>query len=223
MSVDYKVIELPGPRVVRLVSTARHRPAVLAELVPENEDMLADLASLEGLTSRRLTTQAALKSVLVRNVAGETFINAAFSYPRPNAMNRFSGPEWGAWYAADATATCIAEVAYHVTRELKYIDNPDRSAEMHWGEVFCFLAGHYADLRGIGAVDCLNPNPEIGYPAGNALAAEVRQKLLNGIVYPSVRFPSGICYAALHPHAVQSVTQGDIVKLRWSAAGDRVV
>jgi hypothetical protein len=70
---------------------------------------------------------------------------------------------------------------------------------------------------------CLDPDPAIGYPAGNALAAETMALGHNGIVYPSVRHAAGTCLAALWPHAVQSVAQGGIWRLAWSGEPQPVI
>src|SRR6266481_9502207 len=44
-----------------------------------------------------------------------------------------------------------------------------------------------------------------------------------GIVYPSLRHPGGTCLVALVPHAVQSVTQGRVIRLTWSGTPGAVV
>ena len=81
------------------------------------------------------------------------------------------------------------------------------------------FAGAYVDLRGVEPrPECLDPDIEVGYPAGNTLARETREAGHNGIVYPSVRHVSGTCIVALWPHAVQSVTQGAIVRATWSGS-----
>jgi hypothetical protein len=80
------------------------------------------------------------------------------------------------------------------------------------------LAGEYLDLRDAAGHRCLDPDPATGYPAGNALADAARGRGLNGIIYPSVRHPGGTCFAALSPHAVQSVAMGDVYRLVWSGA-----
>ena len=52
---------------------------------------------------------------------GWAYANAAFCHTRPTG-NPFNGPERGAWYASygnDATDTAKAEVAWHLTRELR--------------------------------------------------------------------------------------------------------
>lgn len=82
-------------RTVRLVSTARLRAPVLADLV-EDADLDA-LAEIEGATSARRTAEARgapaiAANELVHGVPHAHFINAAFAYARPDTLNRFNGP-----------------------------------------------------------------------------------------------------------------------------------
>src|SRR3546814_5226233 len=80
--------------------------------------------------------------------------------------------------------SCIAEIAFHVERELARIDRFE--ARIEYAELFASFAGEFLDLRDPAAPpDCLHPDIGVGYPAGNALAAEVRRRGVNGIVYPS--------------------------------------
>jgi RES domain-containing protein len=207
-------------RTVRLVSTARLRDPVLLALVEGPH--LADLAEIEGATSGRLTHKARggenlAADELVGSHPHAAFINAAFTYWRPRELNRFNGPGRGAWYAALDTDTCVAEVSFHMTRELQRVK--DFNAIVDYAEMFASFAGEFADLRGVAPrPECLHAEPTIGYPAGNRLAETVRARGLNGIVYPSVRHASGTCLVALWPSAVQSVAQGIVLRLTWSGA-----
>jgi len=207
---------------VRLVSTARLRPPVLTPLV-DNSDELIALAELEAATSARLAgqtrgTSGVSASEFVFGVPHAAFINASFAYAKPREPNRFNGTDRGAWYSALDIDTCLSEVAYHMTEFLEAAG--DFHAVVEYAEMFASFAGEFADLRGINPrPTCLHSNKEIGYPAGNALADAVRSRGLNGIIYPSVRHHGGTCIAALWPHAVQSVAQGEVYKLTW--AGER--
>ena len=78
------------------------------------------------------------------------------------------------------------------------------------------VAGVFVDLREMPEHTCLDPDPAIGYPAGNGVAVQARAADLNGIIYPSVRRPDGTCIAALRPNVVQSVVQGGMHRLIWS-------
>jgi hypothetical protein len=80
------------------------------------------------------------------------------------------------------------------------------------------------DLRGVEPwPDCLHPNVEIGYRAGNVRTRETRDAGHNVIVYPSVRRHSSTCLVALWPHAVQSVAQGSTVLATWEGERTPVI
>lgn len=206
-------------RSVRLISTARLRDAVLGDLV--GPEQLADLEEIEGATSGRLVAPRGQgidfdPRELVAGMPGQSFVNAAFVYFRPHTLNRFNGPGRGAWYAADRVETSLAEVTFHLTRAL---DNAgDYHAVVDYSELWASLAGSFVDLRGLAPTpECLDPDTEIGYPAGNALAQAVLARGDNGVIYPSVRDPDhGTCYAVLRPSAVQSVRQGGIWRATWT-------
>lgn len=206
---------------MRLVSTARLRPPVLAGLVPDGE--LDVLAEIEGATSERLVRQRRGGSGIspmefVFGVPGHSFINAAFAYARPRGLNRFNGPSRGAWYAAFEVDTSIAEVAFHITRELDNIGVYETTVD--YAELFASFAGEFLDLRNLPdpQPECLSPDIETGYPHGNAVADAARANGLNGILYPSVRQKGGTCLVALTPHAVQSVAQGRVIRLVWTGS-----
>lgn len=210
------------PRTVRLVASARLRPAVMAPLV-DGDDELALLAEIEGATSGRLIAEtrgsAALRpEELVHGVPHARFINASFAYAKPRQPMRFSPAERGAWYAALAVETCIAEVGHHLTRALA--DAGDFNAVVDYAEMLASMAGVFVDLRRARGHPSLDPDPARGYPAGNAVAAATRAAGHNGILYPSVRRPGAVCIAALWPNVVQSVAQGALYRLTWSGTPD---
>jgi RES domain-containing protein len=217
----FPVILTTVERAVRLVSTARLRKPVLADLVGEED--LDTLAEIEGATSDRLLRQRRGGSGIspmefVFGVPGHSFINAAFAYARPRGLNRFNGPGRGAWYAAFEVETAIAEVSFHMLRELDNIGVYETTVD--YAELFASFAGDFLDLRNLSdpQPECLNPDIEIGYPHGNAVAEAARTKGVNGIIYPSVRRKGGTCLVALIPHAVQSVAQGRVIRLVWKGA-----
>ena len=184
------------------------------------EGLQDDLDEIEGATSGRLTAQqwgtdAIGPREFVAGLPDAHFINAAFAHWRPLELNRFNGPGRGAWYSALQTSTCIAEVSFHMTRELERVN--DFNATVDYAELLASFAGEFVDLRQFdAATECLHPDPDIGYPAGNVLAGQVRALGHNGIIHGSVRDPEGTCLVALWPHAVQSVAGGGILRLKWS-------
>ena len=206
------------PRTVRLVSSARLRAAVLTPLA-DNDEEFALLAEIEGATSgRRVAEERGRGGLrpdeLVHGVPHARFINASFAYAKPREPMRFNPASRGAWYSALAAETCIAEVGYHLTNALAYAN--DFNAVVEYGEMLASMSGVFVDLREAQGHPSLDPDPAIGYPAGNAVAAATRAAAHNGIIYPSVRHKGATCIAALWPNVVQSVVQGAMFRLTWS-------
>ncbi len=219
---DHALVREAFPRTVRLVSSARLREAVLAPLADTAAE-LGLLAEIEGATSARLIAEerglgALTANELVHGVAHARFINASFAYAKPREPMRFSPANRGAWYAALAVETCIAEVGHHLTRALD--DAGDFNAIVEYGEMLASMSGLFVDLRPVPDHPSLDPDPAVGYPAGNAIAGLARAEGHNGIVYPSVRHLDGICIAALWPNVVQSVVQGALYRLTWSGTSN---
>jgi hypothetical protein len=207
-------------RTVRLVTTARLRDSVLKALV-ETKDELSELEEIESATSTRLVaedrgTPGIPSEQLIHGVPHAAFINASFAYAKPRELNRFNGPDRGAWYAGLDVETCLAEVSFHMTTFLERTG--DFNAVVEYVELFASLAGEYADLRHVPGHPSLDPDPSLGYKAGNALANAAIARGINGIIYPSVRHKGGTCFAVLWPHAVQSVAQGAVLRLTWSGS-----
>lgn len=208
------------PRTIRLVASARLREPVLSPLADTAEE-LALLAEIESATSSRLIAEARGlggldPSELVHGVPHAKFINASFAYAKPRARMRFNPAERGAWYAALAVETCIAEVGYHLTQALE--DAGDFNAVVDYSEMLASMSGMFVDLRFEAGHPALDPDPVTGYRAGNALAAHAREQGHNGIIYPSVRHAGGTCIAALWPNVVQSVAQGAVIRLTWAGS-----
>ena len=219
-AVPFLITRIAVERTVRLVSTARLRDSVLLKLVGQTHQ--DDLTEIEGATSGRLAaqqqgTEALGPRELVVGPSHANFINAAFAYFRPRELNRFNGPGRGAWYAAMQVETCQIEVGFHLTRELQRVN--DFNTVVDYAEIFASFAGEFVDLRGVNPrPDCLHPDTNVGYPAGNSLAELSRNNGHNGIVYPSVRHNEGTCLVALWPTAVQSVAQGQVLRATWAGS-----
>lgn len=219
------VVTVAHPRTVRLVSTARLRAPVLAPLA-DSDDELSELAEIEAATSSRMQAQVTgisglAANELVYDVPHAHFINASFAYAKPREPNRFNGETRGAWYAALAVETCLAEITFHMTDFLARTGVFEAVAD--YAEMFCSVSGEFLDLRSMPAHPALSADKARGYPEGNRLALEARRAGLNGIVYPSVRHPGGTCFAILRPAAVQSMRQGDVWRLIWKGRPEPVV
>ncbi|WDR02661.1 RES family NAD+ phosphorylase [Devosia algicola] len=207
---------------VRLIPTAYYKPPVLRPLVDDDDEMEI-LAVIEGLTNRRQRAeQSGLRDLdpreLIFRAWGQTHINAAFAYTRPEG-NRFNDAGRGAWYCAFDDLTAIAEVAYHRTRELQRINH--FVDEAIYQVLLAGFLGDFRDLRGMDSGEpFLAADPAIAYPAGQALATQLRTEGARGLVYASVRKRGGICLVAFQPHLVQNVRPGARWKLNWTGTPD---
>jgi len=219
------LVTITEPDTVRLIPTAYYKPPVLRSLI-DDEDELEILEEIEGLTNRRLRAQhSGLPDLdpreLIFEAWGQTHINAAFAYTRPEG-NRFNGPNRGAWYCAFEELTAIDEVGYHRTRELTYINH--FKDEAIYQALLAGFMGDFHDLRQVeGPHACLDSDPKIGYLEGQKLASELRENQSRGIVYPSVRRPGGVCLVAFEPHLVQNVRPAARWKLTWDGAPEYTV
>ncbi|WP_112323038.1 RES family NAD+ phosphorylase [Oceanibium sediminis] len=221
-----RITALNDRALVRLISETHHKPPVLRGLVDTDEEA-AVLAELEGETSARLIAERDGSPALDRRelafarraqdlkLYGQSHINAAFTYTRPTG-NRFNTGDRGAWYCAWDLATSAQEVGFHRTRELGYIGRYE--GEARYVELLADFIGDFPDLHGGGGHAALHPDPATGYPAGQALAEELRRDGHRGLIYPSVRQPRGRCFVAFDPGIIQNVRPGASWKLVWDGA-----
>jgi hypothetical protein len=187
---------------------------VLRALVDSDAE-LAQLETLEGLTSKRLTAATPDPDY---DVWGRTYIAAAFTYRRKGG-NRFNDENRGAWYAGFDDRTSLHEVAFHKTRELDFIDH--FYDEVQYRALHASFIGRFHDLRNISpAPECLNPDFAIGYPSGQALANSLIVAGSRGLIYPSVRHAGGVCIVAFQQNVVQDVTPGAAWKITWNGTPD---
>lgn len=217
-----RITPLNDRALVRLISETHHKPPVLRGLVDTDAEA-AVLAELEGETSARLIAEREGSPALDRRelafarrshdlkLYGQSHINAAFTYTRATG-NRFNTGARGAWYCAWDMLTSAQEVGYHRTRELGYVGRYEHEAR--YVELLADFIGDFPDLRGQ-AHTALDPDPARGYPAGQALAAELRAEGHRGLIYPSVRHPGGRCFVAFDPGIIQNVRPGASWRLAW--------
>lgn len=220
-----KITSVNDRALVRLISETHHKPPVLRGLVDTDEEA-AILAELEGETSARLIAEREGSPALDRRelafarrahdlrLYGQSHINAAFTYTRPGG-NRFNSGDRGAWYCAWDMPTSAQEVGFHRTRELGFIGRYE--GEARYVELLADFIGDFPDLRG-GSHPALAPDPAEGYPAGQALAADLRREGHRGLIYPSVRHPRGRCFVAFDPGIIQNVRPGASWRFVWAGA-----
>ena len=221
-AVDLKEVEFTDPTTIRLIPTAYIDEPAMAPLA-DDEDDLAILEEIEGLTSARRTVTLPIPggldpADLLTEAAGYgwAYVNAAFCYTKATG-NRFNGPERGAWYASygeNSVETAQAEVAEHLTGELTATGIYRNITA--YRELLAGFTTRLHDLTGRAEDDVLSPDPARAYPIGQTLAQDVLSSGGNGLLYPSARYHGGQCLVALRPHLVQNVRLGTVWTFEWT-------
>jgi hypothetical protein len=187
--------------LVRLIPETRHRPPVLRGLVDSDEEA-AILAEIEGETSARLIAERDGGPALDRRELA--FVRRArdlrlYGQSHINAAFAYTRATGNRFNAGDRGAWYCA---WHVLTSL---------AEVGFHRT--------RELGYIGRFD----DPAVGYPAGQALAADLRREGHRGLVYPSARHPGGRCFVAFDPGIIQNVRPGASWTLVWRGAPEFTV
>jgi RES domain-containing protein len=216
---------VPRLSTLRQFDTCRLIPSRFADLedsvlapLADDDAVLRDLFDLDNATNDRLRGESGLLpgigvDELVFGVPNFRIINAAYTYARPEG-SRFNDGERGAWYCAFDADTALAEIAFHKAVEYQEIGRFEDSVSYQ-----CLLADFTAsfhDLRGADAWHaCLDP---ASYISSQKLANELLDMGSMGVIYPSVRHPTGTNLACFRPALVGNVRKGQAYRLTWAGS-----
>ena len=205
---------------IRLLPARFHEAAPLVDPGAEgdNLDALVTLASGLG-PDGRAPSPLVIGAELTR--WQRRCVEAAFEHARPGG-SRFNDERRGAWYSADTVDCAAAEVGWHHARELRAIGRLHDTLDYEVLVADFRGAFHDARILPIGT-GVLHPEPEVAYPAGQALAADLINAGSRGLIYPSVRHDAGQCLVAFDPDAVGGVREGGRVRLVWNGSEDHAL
>jgi RES domain-containing protein len=187
--------------------------------VASADDLEAALL-LEALTDDRINeTLARLnrldRSEWVTGQPGATLVMAAFCHPAPGG-GRFNGEALGAWYCASEIETAIAETVYHHTGRLAHSASGFHHV-IQMRELVSAVDAEVCDLR-----DLRESRPELydpeSYAASQPFGEALRRAGANGIVYASVRRPTGTNLVVYRPSLLPPVREGDHFDYRWAGS-----
>lgn len=221
---------VPKLTSLRQFDTCRLIPSRFADVedsvlspLAETTDILRDLFELDNATNERLRGEyGGLPGIgvdeLVFGVPNFRIINAAYTYPRPEG-SRFNDGERGAWYCAFEVETSLAEITFHKTVEYQEIDRFDDSVT--YQVMLADFTGPFHDIRAVEAFEqYLDP---ASYIESQKLATDLLDSGSMGIIYPSVRHPSGTCLACFRPALVGNVRKGAAYRLTWAGSPTPVI
>lgn len=192
---------------------SRFPPVGLFDRVADSEDLDAIFA-IQGLTNPRLRQELgeiALVPVADRLVGhGSSPIMAAFCHLNKQG-SRFSDGTWGVYYAASTLPVAVAEISYHRARFLAATAQPALEVDMR-----SYMAHVTKPLHDLRPKTWRHLHEPDHYGASRMMAAQLRAQQSWGVVYNSVREPSGQCVAILRPPGVEvPAVQGAHVSLCW--------
>jgi hypothetical protein len=219
-------VKPPPRRLVRRFDTHRLIPSkysaggesVLVRIA-DDDAHLQDIFDLDNATNDRLKAENNLLpgigvDELVFGVPYCRIVNAAFCHAQPLG-SRFNGPDRGAWYAAFELPTAQAEVGFHKGIELAEVGWVEESVT--YDDYLADFSAELHDLRSAkGFARCLDPD---SYIASQELAQQLLAAESLGVVYPSVRRPSGTCLACFRPALVMNVRKAATYRFTWDKAG----
>ncbi len=219
-------MSLPRTTLVRHYDTHRLIPSkysasgdsVLVRVAARDED-LAAIFDLDNATNDRLLAENDLlpgigPHELVFGIPYASIVNAAFCHAQPLG-SRFNGPDRGAWYAAFALETALAEVAFHKEVELAEVDWVEEVVT--YDDYLADFSGDFHDIRGDPAfASCHDPD---SYRAAQALAERLLAAGSLGICYSSARWSPGDCLACFRPALVANVRKAVTWRFAWDRNG----
>jgi hypothetical protein len=194
-------------------------PIGLFDTVARAADLEA-VMDLAGWTNDRLVVQRAARlpqSEWVFGRANSSIVMAAFLHAAPQG-GRFSGPDLGAWYAADTVEASLAEVAHHLRREA--FARQQTSAKRCFRVYVARLDGTFVDL--VGSDETALYDRE-NYVASQAFGEGARAAGEDGILYGSLRFVGGVAVCAYRPSKVLDVVQAQHLSVEVRTDGPRIM
>ncbi len=210
-------MQAPAPQPSHRLIPSRFPPIGLFDTVATTADAEA-VMELAGWTNDRLVRQRLARlpqDEWVFGRANSSIVMAAFLHAAPDG-SRFNGPDLGAWYAAAALVTAVAEVGHHLRREAlaRGLETTARSFRSYTAR----LEGSYRDIRG--------GEPELhaadSYAAGQGFGESLRAAGGDGVVYDSVRHRGGTNVCAYRPSKVLDVVQAEHLEIKVSVGEKRI-
>lgn len=147
-----------------------------------------------------------------RRVSGPTasLVMAAFTHVSKDRPSRFSDGSYGAWYCGDRLGVALAETAYHFERFMRATEEPPADAD--YRELCAAVHGELVAAP----VDCLAPDD---WAPGQAFGRQTRQAGKDGVIYQSVRYPSGMAAALLWPDCIElPIVQARQFRYHWNGS-----
>jgi hypothetical protein len=214
---DYPVVPVDWRGAVRIIRSL-YPPIDLFEDIADPADWPLLLAAEQKSNPRLLQSVGRLDLVPAgRSVSGPgaSYLMSPFTHATTDRPSRFSDGSYGVLYIADRFEVALFETIYHHARFMAATrQEPGWTSQFR--ELVLDIDGRLHDLQ--------DAKPAVFDPADYAVAQAVAARLhragSDGVLYPSVRHPGGLCAGLFYPDLARPPVQGRHLDYHWN--GSRV-
>jgi len=214
---DYPVVPVNWQGAVRIIRSL-YPPIDLFEDIADPADWPLLLSAEQKTNPRVLQAVGRLELVPVaRSVSGPgaSYLMSPFTHASTDRPSRFADGSHGVLYIADRFEVALFETIHHHARFMAATDEaPGWTSQFR--ELVLDVEGRLHDLRGAPPA-VFDP---VDYAAAQAVATELRRAGSDGVLYPSVRHPDGVCVGLFYPDLARHPVQGRHLDYHWD--GQRV-
>jgi len=144
---------------------------------------------------------------------GASYLMAPFTHVSMDRPSRFTNGSYGVLYVGNMFETALFETIHHHARFMA------RTAELpgwtsQFREIVLSVRANLHDLRPAGTTGhpALDPG---SYAASQTLAVSLKTAGSDGLVYPSIRHPGGLCVGLFYPDGAAEPLQGRHLDYHW--------
>ncbi len=214
------IVRISWPSAVRIIRS-RYPTIDLFDDIADPADWPLLIAAEQKTNPRLMESIGNLDLVPAhRRVGGQgaTYLMAPFTHVSSDRPSRFSDGTFGVLYVGQIFEVALLETIHHHARFMAATREPPGWASQ-FREIILDVTADLHDLREPGRALAAALDPD-DYTAGQSLGRAVRQAGTDGLVYPSVRYPEGICAGLFYPDLGSNVRQGRHLDYHWN--GKRV-
>ncbi len=211
MNADQPIVHVAWPKAFRIIRSI-HPPIDLFEDIADPKDWEA-LASAEAKTNPRIWDHIGSLDAVPseRRVSGNgaSYLMAPFVHVSTDRPGRFTDGSYGVYSAGNREEVALREVAHHHGKAMA-----SSGEEAGWTSQFRMLVNQIdLDLNDVRS--CPQYHHPDDYSLTQALGKRLRMEGSNGIIYQSVRCPSGECIAIFWPDLMTIPVQADHFDFHW--------
>ena len=200
-------------RIIRSV----YPPIDLFEDIADPEDWPLLISAEQKTNPRLMETIGNIDLVpAARRVGGPgaSYLMAPFTHVSTDRASRFSRGRFGVLYVGREFQTALLETAHHHARFMANTNEP-AGWTSQFREILLEIDGALHDLRGgdPAYAEALDP---ADYRDAQQLGEQLHAAPAQGLVYPSVRNPTGECVGLFYPDLASHVLQGGHFDYHWN-------